>query len=1077
MAVWQNPKILQPKSSLDSFEEFKIFVKLVVNLNPFRVMIKKILLLFLTLFICYSSVIAQEALITGYVDSPCPQAKGRTLEIYVSGTINFTNWKLVRQANGGGYTFNIDISALGTLTDEFAYITNSKTTLDQEFGINSYYAALIQSGSITDNGDDGFQIEDNQGNIIDRFGEGGVQPTSGDSWYHKKTYYYRNNGETANNGNFDPTNWIFGNINSLNGKGLCNAGNPLSDDVPFGSFIAADITCPPPSQLNVDSITKNSAHISWSVGNEENEWEIRYSKVGFSFESDTVVINDGIPETTLDNLNSGTAYKISVRAVCVENDKSDFLEPIEFSTTCVAATVPFTQDFENLIPPDIPVCANLENTGNGNNWKTLTLTNQSEDYGFHSKVLSYSSDNSNPANAWYFTQGINLEEGITYQIKYLYGNDSTAKNTVEKLKVAYGTTNEVSAMTTTLADYQNIHSGKTTTGNLTFTINTDSIYYFGFQAYSDANQGRLFLDDIIIRVARTCLEPTDISVDNISTTSAYLSWNDENNTSNYKVFYGESGFNPKIEGDSLLINNDSSTALTNLTSGTIYDVYVKTLCNQNEESYLSSVTSFTTLCKNDTVPFSQDFENIIPPNIPNCANLENLGSGHNWEVYDETQSPNPVLNSKVLSYQYDILNSANIWYFTNGIELDSGINYQLTYTYANSTTNTNFFEKLKVGFGSSPQASSMSVLEDYPHISGGIPQSDTLVFSVNTTGVYYLGFKAYSNFNASSLYLDDIQLDYGPSCPKPKHLYYSNLTDTSVHLSWQPQGNASSWKIIYGQTGFNPNTTGNSIDVQGNPQVTLENLIPETQYDIYVRSICSENEESELAGVKSITTHISPPANNLLCNALQLSLDYGCAFQAYTNMGAFSEPSEPFGSCFNDSPGTNTVWFSFTVLDDGNITITTAFPETDFNTEIVVYEAATDCEDLNTLGTEIGCAGFGATLSLHNLNPGETYYIQIAGTHNKSGNFCIEVQTDMGIKKQVFKNFIFSPNPVKNKLTLIAPKPIESVALFNLPGQRVLHKTPKSLQAQLNTQTLQAGVYLMKVNIKGFIKIYKVIKR
>ena len=44
---------------------------------------------------------AQEAIITGYVDSPCASAAGRTIEIYVDGTIDFstgTGWNLVRQS-------------------------------------------------------------------------------------------------------------------------------------------------------------------------------------------------------------------------------------------------------------------------------------------------------------------------------------------------------------------------------------------------------------------------------------------------------------------------------------------------------------------------------------------------------------------------------------------------------------------------------------------------------------------------------------------------------------------------------------------------------------------------------------------------------------------------------------------------------------------------------------------------------------------------------------------------------------------------------------------------------------------
>lgn len=37
---------------------------------------------------------------TGYIDSPCLSQKGRTVEIYLDGAIDFTGWSLVRQVHG-----------------------------------------------------------------------------------------------------------------------------------------------------------------------------------------------------------------------------------------------------------------------------------------------------------------------------------------------------------------------------------------------------------------------------------------------------------------------------------------------------------------------------------------------------------------------------------------------------------------------------------------------------------------------------------------------------------------------------------------------------------------------------------------------------------------------------------------------------------------------------------------------------------------------------------------------------------------------------------------------------------------
>ncbi|WP_019037663.1 T9SS type A sorting domain-containing protein [Psychroflexus tropicus] len=175
---------------------------------------------------------AQSPIITGYIDSTCPGADGRTLEIYVDGTVDFTDWNIVRQSNGGGFTTTIDISGLGSVTDDFVYVTNDENILLQEFGISTNF---IVSGSINGNGNDGFQLNDPTDAIIDRFGEDGVDG-SGTAWDHLDSYAYRLNGSTPNGGNFNPANWAFGGPNLLDGEGLCNAGTVFSTLVPFGTY-------------------------------------------------------------------------------------------------------------------------------------------------------------------------------------------------------------------------------------------------------------------------------------------------------------------------------------------------------------------------------------------------------------------------------------------------------------------------------------------------------------------------------------------------------------------------------------------------------------------------------------------------------------------------------------------------------------------------------------------------------------------------------------------------------------------------------------------------------------------------
>lgn len=1188
---------------------------------------KKILLL-LFLLLGFSNVHAQEVLITGYIDSSCPQAKGRTIEIYVSGTVNFSGWNLVRQSNGNGYNFNISLNSLGVLTDEFAYITNDENILQAEFNIGN--AVVIQTGSINDNGDDAFQIQNQLGEIIDRFGEEGVQPTHNSSWYHKKTYYYRKNGESANYGVFDVNQWIFGDIDLLLGKGLCNGENPYEEIVPFGSFDPAlcevivslpyienfenyippkihncttiansennhnwhtafistngfnsnvlkysasehtgnswfftrgiylepgidyeltykfgnndplseeklivglgtsnqieamnilqehpeilsgmvktariifqveneevyyfgfkaasdasqnelyldDISlnqaplCLKPINIVVDPIDETSVEINWEAASGSN-WKIIYDVGGFDPENQgNEILAENNSSTVLENLMAETSYDLYIKTLC-ENTESELSEIFSFKTLCVPAYEIYLENFESSSPPDLPDCSYVENGSAGNNWQTTEIN----DYGFSGKVLKYQADENNPARAWFFTKGVFLESNKEYQLSFIFGNNNSQHT--EKLKVFYGNLPQSDKMTVEIIDYAEINQAYVSPSEHIFSVENEGIYYFGFFAYSDANQGDLFIDEIEIKSAPPCLRPTNVFAENITDHSVDLNWTDPHQTGAYEIIYGLYNFDPELEGHTVLTEGESSVSLENLLAGTTYQVYIKTFCEVDEESEFSFVATFTTECVIEDLPYFEDFEWAIIPNLPNCTTSENAGFGNNWETFDDSTEPNPIMNSKTLRYQYDILHAANAWFFTNAFFLSADTYYQLSYKIANNTTNLNFFEKLKVGIGPTAASDSMEIIADHPHITGGIPETHTVVFTVPSDGIYFAGFNAYSNFNASVLYLNDIQIDFGPSCPAPTSLYYENLTNHSVDFSWESLENISQWEIVYGHSGFDPDSESIAFFITEEPTVHLPDLEEETWYEVFIRSICEETETSVWKGPKSFKTKRTPPENNLLCDAIILNLNSDCSSVIFSNSGAFSQPNED-PACFN-YPG-KTVWFSFQAPQNGEVTIAADFFDPALTAQITVFNAPENCEDLESLGAPIACAGFSSHIFIPDLIPEETYFIRVAANSNKEGDFCVEVKTDpdMTLEKSVLKNLVFFPNPVENILFVQTDIPIEQFILFDLKGRKILKTHPHSSDFSVSASHLQSGIYFMKISAGSDSKIFKIIKK
>lgn len=412
-----------------------------------------------------------------------------------------------------------------------------------------------------------------------------------------------------------------------------------------------------------------------------------------------------------------------------------------------------------------------------------------------------------------------------------------------------------------------------------------------------------------------------------------------------------------------------------------------------------------------------------------------------------------------------------------------------------------------------------------------------------------------------------------PECFPPTDITINYITDNSAQVNWMANGETS-WKITYGLEGFDMDDqdAGTSVTVDGDPQVDILDLETNSTYDVYINALCEANTESVLLEPDTFTTKVTPPENTRLCDAIELIPNAACSAGTYTTENAFEQVGEPVGSCYNNYHGTNSVWFTFEALNT-TATIDTDYSSTEIITEISVYQAPTNCEDLTTLGEQIGCAtAEDDELILHDLIIGDIYYVRVAGFNNMTGSFCINLDmqeqscdtptnitvdviddssvnitwnpggdesewevlygqhgfdpeneegesqlvsntaetilegleadtqydvyvhaicnettqsnwagpksfnTPLNVDKQIFEGFTFYPNPVKGQLTLKANAPIKSVTLFNLLGQTVITEMPYQLQAQLNTDALQSGVYLMKVNINNSTKNFKIVK-
>ncbi|MCW1962935.1 fibronectin type III domain-containing protein [Chryseobacterium viscerum] len=521
--------------------------------------------------------------------------------------------------------------------------------------------------------------------------------------------------------------------------------------------IGAVPTCFAPTGLTVSTVTTNTAQIAWTAPASApgSGYEYYYSTSNTYPTAATVVSGTSNALTAnLSTLAPATVYHVWVRSACSTTDKSAWSQMATFMTACVSVGVPYALDFESVTPPDLPNCTSVVNDGSGNMWETGDLDAQ----GFTGNVLKYSYDYANNADTWFFTNGINLTAGVTYRVKYKYAN---AEGFVyaEKLKVAYGTSATGAGMTNALADHPNVVTSTATSAFVNFTPTTTGVYYIGFQAYSDANMNKLYVDDINVDVAPACSEPTALAISNITAGGATVSWTAATPVpaNGYDIYYSTTNTAPTAASTP---NFTGVTAITynipGLAPDTVYYVWVRSACSATSKSAWSDPVTFTTLCSSANLPYLVDFESVTTPDLPGCTMNTNMGSGNDWETSDPP-SDSQGFTTNVLRYHYNSSNAANAWFFTQGLNLTAGVQYTISYKYGNNSST--YAEKLKVAYGTSPVESAMTnSVADYPSINDEMAHTESITFTVPVTGVYFFGFNAYSDADQFNLYVDDISI-------------------------------------------------------------------------------------------------------------------------------------------------------------------------------------------------------------------------------------------------------------------------------------------------------------------------------
>ena len=607
-------------------------------------------------------------------------------------------------------------------------------------------------------------------------------------------------------------------------------------------------TCIRPYNLTSSNATTNGIELTWNDDFAVGNYELQYKTAQ---DTDWVLVT-GINDTTylLESLSSSTIYDVQVRAVCTGDDYSLWSEVHNFSTLCGPVSVlPYYEGFEyygsGTSGHYYPTCWTRPVSYASGTTTTAPFCNSAQ---YHSGGASLRFQ----GKAWAATPQID-EDIHSLQVSFWLREESPTYSGVFQVGVMSDPTD-----TSTFELVETIFPGTQEDVWLNYDVNFNNTQLTGTgnyivfrQANTTSTAYYYWLDDVDIHFITTCQRPTDLIVSQIGVETATVSWSTNGNESEWQLDYMVDGGTEWTEITGIV---DTTYELTTLVAGTTYQLRVKAVCDDGSESNYTLGNNFTTLCTPlDTLPFIENFDSYASgvANYPDCW----IRQTNATTKYPYVSSTYYVTPSRGLYFYSTTTNTT--WCYAALPAFSDDINIRdLQVSF--KARKSNAANRLEVGVMSDPYDLSTYTVVTTISPAATSTWEDFTVYLNSYTGIgKHIVIKTPAG-EATTFYLDDIEVDYAPECLLPTNVSITNITSSEATVNWGAAEGESEWQIVYGPTGFTIDDY-EPISIDVNPY-TLTNLDPNTTYDVYLRTICSNGEISVYSPVKTFTTACAPMA-------------------------------------------------------------------------------------------------------------------------------------------------------------------------------------------------------------------------
>jgi len=272
----------------------------------------------------------------------------------------------------------------------------------------------------------------------------------------------------------------------------------------------------------------------------------------------------------------------------------------------------------------------------------------------------------------------------------------------------------------------------------------------------------IYMDDFVLQEAPDCIRPNYISYSDITLTEATVSWISSPTASSYEFVYGLTGVDPDTETPQIV--NDTFIELTGLTSNTLYEVYVRSVCFDGSTSEWTYISFFRTACDAiSTFPWIENFDTygsgsgIFPP----CWFRPVIYGSYPYinGSYTTTSSPGSLMFSSASA-------SAPTYAITPQFNADINtlmVTFQLKAEYMPSSGN------MEVGVMSDPtDLTTFELVHTITPTHSNFEEYEVMFSNTTLSGTgNYIAFRHITVSDIYYYWLDDVEVFPIPTCPKP----------------------------------------------------------------------------------------------------------------------------------------------------------------------------------------------------------------------------------------------------------------------------------------------------------------------